>query len=179
MILRVSFAESLRGAEQYTVLMIGPPPVLDDEQNKRIEDLSFAFSREVPYIDLFSALCADGAYRREVSKNDGSHPRSEGYSKMAHIINSSPNWWFCAPNNTIRKWKLHLVIGVAILLRVENRFLFELQKPAKWRRQREGFWAVSVALSRKARPLRMPCAERHLKRSVARSPVLDRLVRPR
>ena len=28
-----------------------------------------------------------------------------------------------------------LIIGVAILLRVENRFLFELQKPAKWRRQ--------------------------------------------
>ena len=31
-----------------------------------------------------------------------------------------------------------LIIGVAILLRVENRFLFELQKPAKWRRQQEG-----------------------------------------
>ena len=30
-----------------------------------------------------------------------------------------------------------LIIGVAILLRVENRFLFELQKPAKWRRQQE------------------------------------------
>ena len=28
--------------------------------------------------------------------------------------------------------------GVAILLKVENRFLFELQKPAKWRRQQEG-----------------------------------------
>jgi len=31
-----------------------------------------------------------------------------------------------------------LIIGVAILLKVENRFLFELQKPAKWRRQQEG-----------------------------------------
>lgn len=30
-----------------------------------------------------------------------------------------------------------LIIGVAILLRVENRFLFELQKSAKWRRQQE------------------------------------------
>ena len=30
-----------------------------------------------------------------------------------------------------------LIIGVAILLRVENRFLFELQKPTKWRRQQE------------------------------------------
>ena len=31
-----------------------------------------------------------------------------------------------------------MIIGVAILLKVENRFLFELQKPAKWRRQQEG-----------------------------------------
>ncbi|MDE2809640.1 MAG: GDSL-type esterase/lipase family protein [Gemmatimonadota bacterium] len=112
---RVNSAEScanvraiLRGAKQYTVLMVGPPPVLDDEQNKRIGDLSVAFSLEVqalgvPYIDLFSALCADGAYRREVLRNDGSHPRSEGYSKMTYIISSSPNWWFRASNNAIRK----------------------------------------------------------------------------
>ena len=31
-----------------------------------------------------------------------------------------------------------LIIGVSILLKVESRFLFELQKPAKWRRQQEG-----------------------------------------
>ena len=30
-----------------------------------------------------------------------------------------------------------MIIGVAILLKVENRFLFELQKPTKWRRQQE------------------------------------------
>lgn len=112
---RVSSAEScanvraiLRGAKQYTVLMVGPPPVLDDEQNERIESLSLAFAREtqalgVPYIDLFSALCADDAYKREVARNDGSHPRSEGYSKMARIIGESPSWWFSASNNTIRK----------------------------------------------------------------------------
>ena len=98
----------LCGAKRYTVLMVGPPPVLDDEQNKRIEGLSFAFSREtqalgVPYIDLFSALCSDDAYKREVSENDGSHPRSEGYSKMARIIGLSPSWWFHATSNTIRK----------------------------------------------------------------------------
>lgn len=104
--MRVSSAEScanvraiLGGAKQYTVLMVGPPPVLDDEQNERIEDLSVAFAREtqtlgVPYIDLFSALCSDDAYKREVERNDGAHPRNEGYSKMARIIGSSPNWWF-------------------------------------------------------------------------------------
>ena len=112
---RVNFAEScanvraiLRGAKQYTVLMVGPPPVLDDEQNERIESLSLALAREtkalgVPYIDLFSALCSDDAYKREMAGNDGAHPRSEGYSKMARITGSSPNWWFHATSNTIRK----------------------------------------------------------------------------
>jgi len=111
--MRVDFAEScenvraiLRGAKQYTVLMVGPPPVLDDEQNERIEDLSVALARDtqtlgVPYIDLFSALCSDDAYKREVERNDGAHPRSEGYSKMARIIGSSPSWWFRAPKNAI------------------------------------------------------------------------------
>ena len=98
----------LRGAKRYTVLMVGPPPVLDDEQNERIEDLSVSFAREtqvlgVPYIDLFSALCTDDAYKREVERNDGAHPRSGGYSKMARIVGASPNWWFHAINNTIRK----------------------------------------------------------------------------
>ena len=98
----------LRGARRYKVLMVGPPPVIDDEQNERIESLSLAFAREtkalgVPYIDLFSALCTDDAYKREVERNDGAHPRNEGYSKMARIIGSSPSWWFHAINNTIRK----------------------------------------------------------------------------
>ncbi len=111
--MRVDSAEScanvraiLRGARRYTVLMVGPPPVIDDEQNKRIESLSLAFAREakafgVPYIDLFSTLCADDAYKREVERNDGAHPRSEGYSKMARIIGASSSWWFHASNNTI------------------------------------------------------------------------------
>ena len=113
---RVNSAEScanvraiLCGAKRYTVIMVGPPPVvLGDELHKRIESLSLAFAREakalgVPYIDLFSALCADDAYKREVERNDGAHPRSEGYSKMARIIGASPSWWFHATSNTIRK----------------------------------------------------------------------------
>ncbi len=92
----------LKEAKRYNVLVVGPPPVLDDEQNDRVEELSRAFTIEaqslnVPYIDLFSALCWDEAYTREVSENDGSHPRSIGYSKMAEIVASSPQWWFCVP----------------------------------------------------------------------------------
>ena len=98
----------LRRARRYTLLMVGPPPVLDGEQNGRIEDLSLAYSREtqalgVPYIDLFSALCSDDTYRREVASNDGAHPRSEGYSRMARVIVSSPRWWFGSPDSGIGK----------------------------------------------------------------------------
>ena len=93
--------EILRGAKKYEILMLGPPPVGEDEQNERIMSLSQAYAQEakalgVPYIDLFSPLASDAAYQREVSNNDGSHPRSGGYAKMADIVSSSPRWWFHA-----------------------------------------------------------------------------------
>ncbi len=94
--------EILRGSKNFKMLMLGPPPVAEDRQNERIMALSEAFAKEagvsgVPYIDLFTPLVSDTAYRREVTDNDGSHPRSAGYAKMAQIVLSSPNWWFHAP----------------------------------------------------------------------------------
>lgn len=89
----------LRSAKKYKAILIGPPPVDDDEQNERIKLLSKAFACEasaqgVPYIDIFSTLVSDISYRQEISNNDGSHPRGDGYTKIADIISSSPNWWF-------------------------------------------------------------------------------------
>lgn len=94
--------EILRGAGRYKVLMVGPPPVVEDAQNARIRDISSAFSREaaalgVPFIDLFASLAADAAYKREVSNNDGAHPGSVGYAKMAQIVAASASWWFHVP----------------------------------------------------------------------------------
>jgi len=94
--------EILRGAKKYKMLMVGPPPIGEHEQNTRIQALSTAYSREseilgVPYIDLFSRLSTDEAYQREVSSNDGAHPKSIGYLKIAKIIASSTNWWFHKP----------------------------------------------------------------------------------
>jgi acyl-CoA thioesterase-1 len=94
--------EILRGARKYKVLMVGPPPIGEADQDTRIHALSAAFSREaegfgVPYIDLFSSLALDDAYMREVVANDGAHPSSIGYAKMARIIGASPSWWFSAP----------------------------------------------------------------------------------
>ncbi len=91
--------EILRGAVKYRLLFVGPPPVEDDEQNERIRHLSEAYAAEaealnVPYVDLFTPLVDDPSYRREISRNDGAHPGSGGYSKIAHIIGASPDWWF-------------------------------------------------------------------------------------
>jgi len=99
---RANVRNILRNAQKYKVLMIGPPPVGEDVQNERIMTLSQIYAAEakihgVPYIDIFSPLASDVAYKREVSSNDGSHPRSFGYTKMANIISSSSNWWFYAP----------------------------------------------------------------------------------
>ena len=96
---RANVHEILHVAKKYKILMLGPPPVGEDEQNERIMFLSQAFAQEakalsVPYIDLFSPLASDAAYKREVSSNDGSHPRSNGYTKIAQIVLSSPSWWF-------------------------------------------------------------------------------------
>lgn len=101
-------SEILGGAKKYKILMVGPPPVDEDEQNGRIKALSQSYAQEannlgVTYIDLFSALASDTAYRREVSSNDGSHPRSGGYTKMAQIVSASPGWWLHAPDDARRE----------------------------------------------------------------------------
>ena len=84
---------------KYKVIMVGPAPVNDNLQNKRIQELNDIFSNEanligIPYIETFSLLEFDDSYRKEISLNDGSHPGSEGYIKLANIIRSSNNWWF-------------------------------------------------------------------------------------
>jgi acyl-CoA thioesterase-1 len=89
----------LDGARKHKVILVGPPPVDDEQQNERIHSLSNAFAREaellgVPFIELFSALAANNAYIREISSGDGAHPGSDGYATMAAIISSSPAWWF-------------------------------------------------------------------------------------
>ena len=104
--LRIPFEESvsnlrtlLGDAKKYKVLMVGPPPIADDQLNQRIATLSTAYACEatalgIPFIDVFPALVADLEYQREVSDNDGAHPRSGGYTKLAAIIGRSTHWWW-------------------------------------------------------------------------------------
>ena len=89
----------LRGAMKYKLIMVGPPPVHDDAQNESIMAVSEAYAREakilgIHYIDLVTPLMSDRGYVRELADGDGAHPGSNGYSKMATIIGSSPGWWF-------------------------------------------------------------------------------------
>lgn len=99
---RANVRRMLGDAGKYRLLVVGPPPVADDEHNQRIMRLSEAFSREaaalgVPYVDVYSVLASDADYRHEIARNDGAHPRSRGYAKLAEIVGSSPSWWFRDP----------------------------------------------------------------------------------
>lgn len=92
----------LREARKYKVIMVGPPPIDDDQQNARIRELSAVFGREserlgVPFIELFSHLASDAEYRKELSDSDGAHPGSKGYRKIASIVGGSRKWWFNVP----------------------------------------------------------------------------------
>jgi lysophospholipase L1-like esterase len=105
-LLRVSTEESLKNirlllsrAQKYNALLVSPPPVPEKSHNSRVFQLSQAFAREakffgIPYIDIFSPLADDFAFKSEALSNDGYHPSSGGYSRIARIISCSPEWWF-------------------------------------------------------------------------------------
>jgi len=46
------------------------------------------------YSSPFKSNNDDQDYIQEISKNDGAHPKSNGYRKIAKIISQSENWWF-------------------------------------------------------------------------------------
>ncbi len=92
----------LVGAKKYNVIMVGPPPIADQEQNVRIKEISKAFANEaqllgIPYIELFENLSSDKEYIKELLEGDGAHPKSQGYSKIADIISTLSSWWFHRP----------------------------------------------------------------------------------
>ncbi len=107
--MRVSIDEScenlrqmIASAKNYAMLIVGPPPVDDEPQNIHIHALSRAFAHEterlgVPYIELYTPLSVDNAYKKDVVNQDGYHPNSYGYSQIARLVASSPHWWFNVP----------------------------------------------------------------------------------
>lgn len=82
---------------QYSVLMIGPPPLADAEQNLRTRRLSsvlaeVAANEGVPFLSVFDQLVADEVWMREVAAGDGAHPGAAGYARMAALVDAWPVW---------------------------------------------------------------------------------------
>ena len=77
------------------VLVVGPPPVDDRAQNRRIAALdaelnAAAAELAVPYVSVFAALAADPRWTGEVERGDGAHPGAGGYAALAELV--EPAW---------------------------------------------------------------------------------------
>lgn len=80
------------------VIMVGPPPVLDDAHRARIEELSEVFARTcddmgVPYLEMCRALSREPAYLDSlVAGCDGYHPEAAGYQAIADRVAAWEAW---------------------------------------------------------------------------------------
>jgi len=92
--------------QHYPVLMVGPPPCGDVNQEKRnqiLANLSQQFALvcnelNVPYLNIFSKLVRSPIWLTEAKANDAAHPRADGYAEFAEIVQSWDGWlnWFTA-----------------------------------------------------------------------------------
>jgi len=102
---RITLAESLEqtrrillaARHRFPTLMVGPPPVLEDEHNRRIGRLSEQLALvceavEVPYLEVFTPLQHASTWKEEIASNDGSHPRAGGYATLTQLIQAWPAW---------------------------------------------------------------------------------------
>ncbi len=104
---QVSSSESIKNTtsilketgKHYEVIMVGPPPVLDEATSLRIRKLSMSLNDScrdigVRYIDIYTPLVESPIYLKDIAKGDGYHPSSTGYSEIARVINETGFWWF-------------------------------------------------------------------------------------
>ncbi|HTA15882.1 MAG TPA: GDSL-type esterase/lipase family protein [Solirubrobacteraceae bacterium] len=72
-------------------LVVGPAPVDDPEQNRRIGALTESFAevcqeRDTPFIGIVEPLLQSPVWMSEVSAGDGAHPGSGGYQTIAQLL---------------------------------------------------------------------------------------------
>ena len=77
------------------VLVVGPPPVAERAQNRRIAALDALLCESadrlsVPYVGVFAALARDPRWTEEVARGDGAHPAAGGYALLAELV--VPTW---------------------------------------------------------------------------------------
>jgi lysophospholipase L1-like esterase len=81
-------------AQGVPLLVVGPPPVADPDQNERIEALDELFAESAdgafPYVRVFGALQVERDWMRAVALGDGAHPGAEGYRLLAELVR--PAW---------------------------------------------------------------------------------------
>lgn len=73
------------------VLIVGPAPANDREQQDRIGQLSARYAKlaadhGAPYIDIIGSLRDDPTWTSEVQAGDGAHPASGGYLLLARLV---------------------------------------------------------------------------------------------
>jgi lysophospholipase L1-like esterase len=77
------------------VLMVGPPPVADRVQNRRIAALDEQFAAVcaetgAPYVTVFAPLRDTPVWMDEVAAGDGAHPAAAGYDLLTDLV--EPPW---------------------------------------------------------------------------------------
>ena len=90
---RLNLANVLDDAHsrRLAAFVVGPPPTVDSERNRRIEELSDTFSdvcrrRDVPYVDTFTPLLTHDDWLTDLAVGDGTYPRQAGYGLIAWLV---------------------------------------------------------------------------------------------
>jgi acyl-CoA thioesterase I len=73
------------------VLVVGPAPVDNAEQNERIRNLSAAFAHVcrqagIVFVSVVEALLASQLWLGEVATSDGAHPAADGYQALSDCV---------------------------------------------------------------------------------------------
>jgi acyl-CoA thioesterase I len=84
----------LAQAAGHGVLVVGPPPVGEREEDERIRELSSQFAhavthRNLRYVETARVLSAHAVWRSEAAAGDGSHPAAGGYAALAEIVRAA------------------------------------------------------------------------------------------
>jgi len=86
------------------VLVIGPAPVHDAEQNERLHSLSASFKdvcgeHSVGFLSVIEPLLASRVWIDEVAEGDGAHPGAAGYDTFAkHVLEHGWLDWLRTPS---------------------------------------------------------------------------------
>jgi len=72
-------------------LVVGPAPIDESEQNRRIAGLSASFAKvcdeqSTPFIAVYEPLLESSLWMSEVSAGDGAHPGVAGYQTLARLL---------------------------------------------------------------------------------------------